>query len=122
MSNKLPKIIRNLNRGLIQELLIRLKLLWLLMKDRRVSPFLKLLPIGALAYWIIPDPIIGPIDDATVMWLGSYLFVELCPPAIVQEHMKALRNVVPGEWRDVPGSPPKKDDVIDGEFHDVVEK
>ena len=47
-----------------------------------------------------------------VIWLGSYLFVELCPPQIVQEHMTALKQVVPGEWRDAQTD----DDVIDGEY------
>jgi hypothetical protein len=120
MSDKPPKILRNLNKGLIQELVVRLKLIYRLMTDRRVSPFLKIIPVGALAYWLIPDPIIGPIDDATILWLGSYLFVELCPPAIVQEHLQALRGAIPGEWKDTkPGSPPEEEEVIDGEFKDV---
>ncbi len=56
---------------------------------------------------------IGPIDDVAVIWLGSYLFVELCPPDVVKEHTDALRLELGGERRepDTPG-----DEVIEGEF------
>jgi hypothetical protein len=30
------------------------------------------------------------LDDAAVLWIGSNLFVELCPPEVVAEHMRAL--------------------------------
>ena len=123
MSNKTPKFLQNLNRGLIQDVVIRLKLIYRLMMDRRISPFIKILPVGALAYWLIPDPVIGPLDDATILWLGSYLFVELCPPAVVQEHLQALRSAIPSDWQDPkPGTPPKEEEIIDGEFKDVPEK
>ena len=56
-----------------------------------MNPVLKMLPIGSLAYLVIPDIAIGPIDDAAVIWLATYLFVELCPPAVVQEHLEALK-------------------------------
>jgi len=42
---------------------------------------------------LIPDiafPIIGELDDAAVLWITNYFFVELCPPEIVSEHLKAL--------------------------------
>jgi hypothetical protein len=66
--------------GLLYELGVRLKLILRLMGDRRVSPLIKLLPIVALAYWLMPvDLVFGPIDDAVLIWLGSVLFVELCP-------------------------------------------
>jgi hypothetical protein len=48
-----------------------------------------------------------------VIWLAAFLFVELCPPEVVQEHMAALDQVVPGEWHDVPVG---DDDVIDAEY------
>jgi uncharacterized membrane protein YkvA (DUF1232 family) len=71
------------------------------MGDLRINPLIKLLPIGALGYWIIPDPAIGPIDDALVLWLGTTLFVELCPEEIVREHRDALASVVEGQWREI---------------------
>ena len=87
--------------GVFDDLRNRVRLIMRLMADARVSPLLKLLPIGALAYFIIPDVILGPLDDALILWLGTYLFVELCPDDVVQEHMNALQNVVDGEWREV---------------------
>jgi len=88
--------------GVFHELALRIKLIVRLMGDRRVNPLVKLLPVGALAYWIIPDIAPGPIDDALLIWLGTYLFVELCPPEVVKEHMHALTSVIDGEWREVP--------------------
>ncbi len=106
--------------GIFNDLATRIKLILRLMGDSRVSPLLKLLPIGSLAYFVIPDIAIGPIDDVAIVWIGSYLFVELCPPNIVQEHMDALQgNVLPGKWpvdSDTMGKTSRSDDVIDGEF------
>ncbi|HLO13683.1 MAG TPA: DUF1232 domain-containing protein [Anaerolineales bacterium] len=82
--------------GMVRDLVTRLKLILKLMGDRRVSPWVKLVPIGALAYLISPiDLIMGipgidALDDAAVLWIGSTLFVELCPPDVVKEHMQEL--------------------------------
>jgi len=78
---------------------MRVKLIIRLMGDSRVSPIIKLLPIFSMIYLFFPD-VPGPIDDAAIIWLGSYLFVELCPPAVVQEHMDALKRVIPAQWKD----------------------
>jgi hypothetical protein len=77
--------------GFFQGLTLRIKLILRLIGDPRVSPLLKLLPIGSVLYFVIPDIAPGPIDDAAVMWLATYLFVELCPPDVVQEHLDALK-------------------------------
>jgi hypothetical protein len=100
--------------GIFNDLAMRIKLVLRLIADPRVNPLLKLLPIGSVLYFILPDLAPGPIDDVAVIWLGSYLFVELCPPEIVQEHMQALQQVVPGEWS---GSG-EEEDVIEGEFRE----
>src|SRR5512147_254309 len=41
--------------GVFQDLAIRIKLILRLMGDSRVNPLAKILPIGALVYWIVPD-------------------------------------------------------------------
>jgi hypothetical protein len=87
--------------GFFGSLTVQVKLVLRLMGDRRVNPLLKLLPIGALIYLIVPDIAFGPIDDAVVIWLGTALFVELCPPEIVKEHRDNLTSVIEGEWRDI---------------------
>jgi uncharacterized membrane protein YkvA (DUF1232 family) len=108
MDNRKREVVPRQGGGVLNELGIRLKLILRLLRDRRVNPLLKLLPVGTLAYLLVPDLVIGPIDDAIVIWLGSVLFVELCPPEVVQEHMDALHSVVDAEWRetDEATSPP----------------
>ncbi len=121
MSNNRSKSILNAKPGFIDGLVMRIRLILRLMGDRRVNPILKLIPVGALVYLVLPD-FPGPFDDAAVLWLGSYLFVELCPPQVVEEHMAALKRTVPGEWRDAPPKPDqaagREEDFIDGEFRD----
>jgi uncharacterized membrane protein YkvA (DUF1232 family) len=85
----------------MQNFIKQLKLIGKLMGDSRVSPFLKLLPIASLAYLISPVdlapgvvfPVIGALDDAAIMWIGSTLFVQLCPDNVVQEHMDELNMI-----------------------------
>jgi uncharacterized membrane protein YkvA (DUF1232 family) len=104
------KIITNQNSGFFQDLILQIKLIWRLIGDRRVNFLLKLLPIAAAIYVISPIdlipgavlPVIGALDDAVVFWLGTSLFMALCPEDIVQEHTNALKNVVTGTWRDAP--------------------
>ena len=105
--------------GMVRNFINRTKLIWKLMADSRVSPWVKLIPIGSLIYLVSPiDLIMGipgidAIDDVTVLWLGSTLFVELCPPAVVAEHLKELAgnmNVNP------------QDEVVDVEATDVSDK
>jgi hypothetical protein len=111
------KITISQNGGFLQDLTLRIKLILRLMGDSRVSPMLKLLPIGSLAYLVVPDIAIGPIDDAAVIWLATYLFVELCPPAVVQEHLEALKATrkVMDSYQET-SQPDTQGDIIDGEI------
>ncbi len=117
MSNRSFRTISTTKFGLFQDLSLRVRLILRLMGDKRVSPFLKLLPVGALVYMLNPIDVPGPIDDAMVVWMGVYFFVELCPPAIVEEHMQQLRLNVAGTG---PEAPAPNDDVVDAEFQDVT--
>jgi uncharacterized membrane protein YkvA (DUF1232 family) len=94
-----------------------LRLIVRLLKDPRVNSLLKLLPIGALIYLIVPFDFspINPLDDAAVLWLGGTLFIELCPDEIIKEHRRALSgdreitqqtgsDVVDVDYKDVPSS------------------
>ena len=87
--------------GLFSELSLQIKLIIRLLADSRVNPLLKLLPFGSVLYLLVPDILPGPVDDALLMWLGGYLFVELCPQDVVKEHMAELTRVVEGEWREL---------------------
>ncbi len=104
--------------GIVRNVLNQLKLIFRLMGDRRVNLFAKLVPIGALIYLVSPFdaisiPIIGVVDDAALLWLGSYIFKELCPPEVVAEHMQALAgNMNDGD---------SQEDIVDAEATDVKE-
>ena len=102
--------------GLFQDLAQRIKLILRLMGDNRVSPILKLIPLGAVVYLVFPDLAPGPIDDAAVIWLGTYLFVELCPPHVVEEHMNALKHgsSIQAGFSDLADG--DQDDVVEGEY------
>ena len=114
----------SLNLNFLKGFTNQLKLIGRLMVDKRVSPLLKLLPIGAIIYLIVPTDLMPllPFDDAAVLWLGGYLFIEMCPRAVVQEHLNAIEgesSLPPtGNSTADPGPDPAAD-VIDAEFHDV---
>ena len=106
----------------------RLRLILRLMGDGRVNPLLKLLPIGSLIYTIWPLDIPGPIDDAAILMMANYMFVEMCPPEIVEEHLNSLRSSSNsfGGWlggfkQNPPPPPPPVNDenVVDAEFKEV---
>ena len=94
------KIIVPPQGGMLRDFVNRLKLILRLMGDPRVSPWVKMIPLGAFVYLVSPvDLIMGipgvdALDDAAVIWAGSTLFVELCPPEVVREHMEALGGTV----------------------------
>jgi Protein of unknown function (DUF1232). len=116
-------IIQNQNSGFFQDLISRIKLILRLMGDRRINFFLKLLPVAAAIYVISPVdlipgavfPIVGALDDAVVFWLGTTLFVALCPDDIVQEHTNAINKGVNGTWREQPVKE-ETGEVIDAEI------
>jgi len=116
MADKKPKKLMIPQGGMLRDFVLRLKLIGRLMGDSRISFFLKLLPIASIAYLISPVdlapgvvfPVIGVLDDAAILWIGSTLFVELCPPVVVKEHMDELQSNLD-----------EADDVIDAETTDV---
>jgi uncharacterized membrane protein YkvA (DUF1232 family) len=97
-----------------------LKLFWRLLIDRRVSFWLKLIPLAALVYMVSPlDWLIPVIDDLVIAWLGMWLFVELSPPEIADEHRKAIEDVLEGKWREPSDDQHiEEEDIIEGEFHE----
>jgi hypothetical protein len=115
--NSNRKITFSQGGSFFQDLGLRIKLIIRLMGDSRVSPLVKLLPIGSLLYFVVPDIAPGPIDDAAVIWLATYLFVELCPPDVVQEHMNALKATrkVMDNYKETSQSD-MQGEIIDGEI------
>jgi uncharacterized membrane protein YkvA (DUF1232 family) len=101
--------------GFFKELGLQAKLILRLMADRRINPFLKILPVASLIYLVSPlDLAFGPLDDAAVVSLALYLFVELCPPNVVAEHRRLLSAELP-----VGGVTKPEGEVVDAEFREV---
>ncbi|HKJ28153.1 MAG TPA: hypothetical protein VJ965_10970, partial [Anaerolineales bacterium] len=80
--------------GMLTGLSRTVRLVLRLLGDSRVNFFLKLLPISTLVYLISPlDAVIPVVDDALIMGLGTYVFIELCPQDIVEEHRARLAGL-----------------------------
>ncbi|QYK51363.1 MAG: hypothetical protein KF701_02445 [Anaerolineales bacterium] len=89
-NNKPEILVERDQRGAPSGLGTQFKLLLRLMRDPRVSPLLKVLPVGAVVYLFSPDLLPMILDDAVVLGVGFYAFLELCPPDVVAEHRAAL--------------------------------
>jgi len=122
---KNKSIIPSQNGGLIQDFIKHFKLIWLLISDKRINIFLKLLPVASLVYLVSPLdilsgmalPVIGALDDAAIIWIGTSLFISLCPEVIVNEHTLSLEKTLSGTWKDPHGN----DEIVDAEARDITE-
>ena len=98
MTNNNRRMVVPPQGGMMRNFVKQLKLIGRLMGDKRVSAFVKILPVAALGYLISPVdfapgvvfPVIGALDDAAILWIGSSLFVQLCPTNVVKEHQDEL--------------------------------
>lgn len=100
----------------------QVRLAWRLFWDQRVPMWTKLIPPIALGYVLFPIDIIpdvavglGQLDDVAVLLLGLKLFIELAPPDVVREHLRALGAHVK-EWRVVEEGESEPSVVIEGEY------
>ena len=120
MPEKKPGEIMVSSGGVMREFVIRLKLIARLMGDSRVNVLLKALPLVSIVYLVFPFdlvsviPGVAALDDIAIVSLANYLFVELCPPGVVQEHLKSLAGNL--------DSAPDSNDVVDAEATDVSDK
>jgi uncharacterized membrane protein YkvA (DUF1232 family) len=122
MKNKPSRSLVPSQGGVLQELTLRVKLIFRLIGDRRVNPLVKLIPIAGLIYWISPvDLIMGipgldAVDDVAILWFAQYMFIELCPPEVVSELTKNLtsNNTIVDDVRS------QSDEIVDAEVTDVT--
>ncbi len=92
-----------------------LRLAWRLLRDPRV-PMLAKLPVPLALLYVIspvdiaPDllPILGQMDDLTVVLLALALFLRVCPPLVVQEHLARMAGY--------PSPDEKPGKIIDGDY------
>jgi uncharacterized membrane protein YkvA (DUF1232 family) len=102
-------------RGLgesIRQAVLQARLTWELFFDRRVFWMVKLIPFAGVAYVFfpldfVPDvlPVIGQMDDLGILLASCWLFVDLCPRPIVNEHWQSL---IKGKASPVAASDEKK--------------
>jgi uncharacterized membrane protein YkvA (DUF1232 family) len=104
----------------LKEAVRQLRLAWRLFLDRRVPLWTKIVPPAVLAYVLSPIDILpdlppmglNQLDDIAVILLGIKLFIELAPPDLVREHLRALGAQIE-EWRVVDEEEPP---VIEGRY------
>lgn len=90
---------------ILAEIVKNIKLIWRLLNDGRISPWIKMIIPATLLYLlfpfdIVPDlaPGLGQLDDIAVILLGLKFFVEMCPKEIVRQHLDELSSVA-SPWR-----------------------
>ncbi|NOZ29369.1 MAG: DUF1232 domain-containing protein [Chloroflexi bacterium] len=96
-----------------------LRLAWRLLRDPRVSPFVKILVPGLAFIYVLlpvdisPDlvPLLGQIDDLAALILAARLLVEMSPPAVVAEHEAEMMGLISRQ-----SSEPPPDDVVDADY------
>ena len=104
--------------SLLRTLLSHVRLSLRLLRDPEVPVGLKALPIASVLYLVspldfLPDilPVVGQLDDFTVLLVGLEAFLKLVPTRLVNFHRGAMtegRRYSPA---------PHQGDVIDAEFH-----
>jgi uncharacterized membrane protein YkvA (DUF1232 family) len=75
------------------------RLCWRLWRDRRVPRYLKAIAVAALLYVLSPVdllpgflmPVLGQLDDATLLLLASYLLIRWSPQEVVHEYLASLQ-------------------------------
>lgn len=79
------------------------RLFFRLLGDRRVHWFGKAVFLAAVGYLVspldfLPDlaPVLGQVDDLTVLTLACRAFLSLCPQAVVAGHVAEIDRT--GEW------------------------
>jgi uncharacterized membrane protein YkvA (DUF1232 family) len=123
--SKKKSIIPSQNTGLVHDVVRHIKLIWLLIQDKRINVFLKILPVASLVYLVSPIdmlpgmvvPVVGALDDAAIIWIGTSLFISLCPEDIVNEHTLSLEKTLTGTWKNAQN----EDEIVDAEARDITE-
>lgn len=107
---------KNTDPSVIFEIWRSMQLVWRLMLDPRV-PFLPKLIVPLVAVYVlspldvVPDVllVLGQLDDIALLFFGTKMFINLCPPDVVMEHRHAL-----GGGREFTA-----DDYVDGTYRVV---
>jgi len=99
----------NKGRGFFDDLMLKIRLTIKLVQDERIDLMVRAIPVLCLVYLIVPiDLLIGPIDDALIIYFGMDFFISLCPRDIVESTLQELQGA--GQMDD------PDETIIDAEF------
>ncbi len=80
--------------GFLTHLPSFLRVFYRLMTDHRVSPIAKLVPLLGLLLLLTPPaleldfiPLVGELDWLLIIFISLRVFIWLCPPEVVREHV-----------------------------------
>lgn len=119
--------------GFLREVWQQIRLVFYLIRDGEVPIYLKIVPFLGILYTLFPIdlvadfvPVLGQLDDLTILLIGAKVFIEMAPPQIVARYMAQMRGeaagiVVEGMASDVAASDTAPDiKLIEGEIVDEV--
>jgi uncharacterized membrane protein YkvA (DUF1232 family) len=115
--------------GFWKEIWEQIRLVWRLLRDNEVPVYLKLLPVAAVLYVLLPTDLIpdifipiGQLDDITAVFLGAKMFIEMSPQDIVNRHIRTMRMELGSANLDGVEQSDKEIDasiVIEGDFEQI---
>ncbi len=119
--------------GFLREVWQQIRLVFYLIKDGEVPIYLKIVPFIGILYALFPldivadfVPVLGQLDDLTLLLIGAKVFIEMAPPQVVARYMAQMRGeasgmVVEGVASDVAAGEAAPDiKLIEGEVVDEV--
>lgn len=103
------------------------RLVFYLLTDAEVPFYLKLLPFLSFLYFLSPIdlipaaimPVVGSLDDITILLVGAKVFVELAPQHVVIRHLNHIRaqdGYSPIAEDSQENMPDDDQDIIEGEI------
>jgi uncharacterized membrane protein YkvA (DUF1232 family) len=85
--------------GLLAEIFRNARLIFRLLGDPRIPPWLKAIPIGAVVYILSPIDLLpdffvglGQLDDIAILLLAVKLFLDLSPQDVVTQHQMDMAS------------------------------
>lgn len=115
--------------GFLREVWQQIRLVFYLIRDGDVPIYLKIVPFVGILYTLFPldlvadfVPVLGQLDDLTILLIGAKVFIEMAPPQVVSRYMAQMRGeaagmVVEGTASDVADAAPDIK-LIDGQIVD----
>ncbi|GMQ78125.1 MAG: hypothetical protein BMS9Abin02_0623 [Anaerolineae bacterium] len=121
------------DEGFWREMWHQVRLVLHLVRDPNVPLYLKLLPLAAVIYVLIPTdfipdifPVVGQLDDLTALIVGGKIFIELAPQKIVAQYLESMRQKREELGEEDGQSPDEQSEsgdqggvIIEGEYEEV---